>query len=222
MKVVMNRFVGMLLAAGLLATTGCASSAARWIVGTRNHQGDLALQHQNFPDASVAYQLALKIDPKNAHAKAGLVTVQLRLSLTSFAASHFEDAIDELAIASKYSPGDERVDALRSEIEQAEIKRDIVVSNFPAYRETGASLRRSYDQIKVQSNAISTSLKRFNYTFDTTDLTKAIQQSYELNAEITRYTNRMVIYRQLVESGVPESASSAASLAPPASLLPLP
>lgn len=219
----MLRFARPLLAVfALFVSSGCASSVAHWIVQTRDHQGDLALQHFNYPDASIAYQLALKIDAKNEHARAGLVSVQLRLASTNFANSHFEDAIDELAIAAKYSAGDDRIAALRSQIEQAEIKRDIVVSNFPSYKETGTSLRRAYDQVKIQSGAISNALKRFNYTYDTMDLAKAIQQSYELNAEITRYTNRLILYRQLTESGVPETANKGVNLAPPASLLPLP
>ena len=116
----------------------------------------------------------------------------------------------------------ERVEALRSQIEQAEIKRDIVGSNYPSYRETGAQIRRSYDGVKEQSAAISLALRRFNYTYDTADLTRAIQLSYELNSDIARYTNRMILYRQLVESGVPERSHAAERLAAPASVLPLP
>ncbi|MGB8267259.1 MAG: hypothetical protein WCE44_13090 [Candidatus Velthaea sp.] len=218
----MSGLVRALIACALLATTGCASGVAQWIVQTRDRQGDIALSHLNYADASVAYQLALKIDPTDKHAATGLVSVQLRLAETAFAASKFEDAIDALMIAAKYSPNDDRVASQRSQIEQAEIKRDIVVSNYPAYRETGAQIRRSYDAVKTQSAAISLELRRFNYTYDTADLTKAIQLSYELNADIARYTNRLVQYRQLVESGVPERAHAEETLAPPASVLPLP
>jgi tetratricopeptide (TPR) repeat protein len=217
----MSRFVRALIACVLLATTGCASSAAQWIVSTRNHQGDVALEHLNYPDASIAYQLALKVDAKNEHARAGLVTVQLRLAQTAFAASKFEDAIDDLAIAAKYSPGDDRIDAERSDVEQAMIKRDIVVANFPAYQETGTTIRHQYEQIKVQSAAIAALIKRFGYTYDTADLTDAIRDSYELQSDLSRYTNRLIQYRQLVESGVPET-KSAESVTPAASLLPLP
>src|SRR6201996_1936551 len=123
-----------------LGTAGCATTIAQWIVTERNHQGDVALAHRNFPDASVAYQLALKIDPTNAHARDGLTLVQIRLAQAFFAASKFEAAIDALAVASRYSPEDDRVQGLRSEIEQAEIKRDIVVSNYPSYKVTGQAL----------------------------------------------------------------------------------
>jgi tetratricopeptide (TPR) repeat protein len=209
------------LAAALpLATTGCASSIATWIVKERNHQGDVALVHGNYPDASVAYQLALKIDPANKHARDGLITVQIRLAQTFFAASKFDDAIDALAVAARYSPSDERVQSLRGEIEQAEIKRDIVVSNYPSYKVTGASIRRGYTQLKTLNKDILDSLHRFDYTYDTADLSAAIRQSYALNEEVVRQTARLQQYRQLVESGVPEHATE--TLAPPASLLPLP
>lgn len=203
-----------------LGTAGCASTIAQWIVQERNHQGDVALAHRNFPDASVAYQLALKIDATNVHARDGLTLVQVRLAEAFFAVSKFDAAIDALAVAARYSPEDDRVQSLRSEIEQAEIKRDIVVSNFPNYKLTGASIQRGYNQLKTQNAAISLSLERFDYTYDTADLTAAIRQSYALNDEIMRLTGRLQQYRQLVESGVPEQAGE--NLAPPASLLPLP
>ena len=169
----------------------------------------------------MAYQLALRVDPHNAHAKAGLVAVQARLAEKLFAASKFDEARTELAVADHYAPGDPRIAALRSEIEQAEIKRDIVVSNYPAYKETGIALERTLAILRVQTAAIATSLKRFDYTYDSNDLTAAIRQGYDLADQATRVTNRLIAYRQLVESGVPESSSSS-ELAPPASLLPLP
>lgn len=203
-----------------LATTGCATTVAQWIVRERNHQGDVALAHKNFPDASVAYQLALKVDPANRHARDGLITVQLRLAQTFYGASKFDDAIDALAVASRYSPADDRVQSLRNEIEQAEIKRDIVVSNYPSYKVTGASIQRAYTQLRTQNNDILLALKRFDHTYDTADLTTAIRESFVLNEEVARLTNRLQLYRQLVESGVPEHATE--TVAPPASLLPLP
>ena len=217
-----RRLCSVLLAVFLaVGTTGCASSIAQWIVRTRNHQGDVATAHANYADASNAYQLALKIAPTDAHARDGLVTVQLHLAQSYFTAARFDDAIDALAVASKYSPNDQRVQGLRSQIEQAQIQRDIVLSNYPAFRVSGTSIQRSYGQLKTQVQDISTSLKRFDYTYDTNDLSAAIRGSYVLNDEVTRLTNRLVLYRQLVESGVPET-STEKNLAPPASLLPLP
>ena len=68
----------------LVSTTGCASGISTWIVQTRNHQGDVALEHGNSADASIAYQLALRVDPKNVHARAGLVGVQARIARTGY------------------------------------------------------------------------------------------------------------------------------------------
>jgi len=203
-----------------LGTSGCAPAIVSWIVSERNQQGDVALRRGNYPDASVAYQLALRLDPANVHARTGLTAVQIRLAQTLFAASRFDEAIDALAVAARWTPGDDRVTTLHNEIVQAQIKRDIVVSNYPSYKVTAASLRRSYTQLKTQNQAILAALKRFDYTYDTADLSAAIRQSYALNEEVARLTNRLQQYRQLVESGVPEHGAE--NLAPPASLLPLP
>lgn len=220
-RLVVRRLALALVAAAVLSTTGCASGISSWIVSTRNHQGDVAVAHGNAADASVAYQLALRVSPANPHARAGLVTVQARIAQTLFAASRFEDAVKALDVASHYAPGDVRIDALRSQIEQAEIKRDIVVSNYPSYKESGAALRRSFLQVRAQSADVAAALHRFDYTYDSAELTLAIRQSYELNAQITRLTDRLLQYRQLVDSGVPENVDSTA-ITPSASLLPLP
>ena len=219
-RFVVRRFALAVLASMLLATTGCASSISGWIVHTRNHQGDVALQHGNSADASIAYQLSLRIDPVNVHARAGLVGVQARIAQQLFTASRFDDAVKALDVANRYAPGDARIEALRAQIEQAEIKRDIVVSNYPSYRETAAGLRRSLVQLRTQAQEIAATLHRFDYTYDSSELSQAIRQSYELDSQVTRLTDRLIQYRQLVDSGVPESADTA--IAPAASLLPLP
>ncbi|HEY5349025.1 MAG TPA: hypothetical protein VIJ64_04805 [Candidatus Lustribacter sp.] len=220
LRFVVRRFAPFVLASALLATTGCASSIASWIVRTRNHQGDLALKRGNSADASIAYQLALRVDPTDAHARTGLVGVQVRIAQQVFAASRFDDAVKALAVADRYAPRDARIEALRAQIEQAEIKRDIVVSNYPSYRETGAGLRRSFTQLRTQAGQIAAALHRFDYTYDSNELSQAIRQSYEFDSQVTRLTDRLIQYRQLVDSGVPERADTA--IASPASLLPLP
>ena len=209
------------VAAVLVTQSGCATGVAHWIAQTRNHQGDVALVHGNDPDASEAYELALKVEPHDEHARTGFVSVQLRIAKDLFTLSKFDDAIAALALAAKYSPDDDRITALRSQLEQAQIKRDIVISNFPSFKETSTNIRRSFAGVKRSTETIGTSIARFEYTYDTNDLTLAIRQSYELNAEIARETTRLISLRQLAESGAPES-KGADSLAPPASLLPLP
>jgi tetratricopeptide (TPR) repeat protein len=213
-------FAATALALGL-GTTGCASTVSRWIVETRNHQGDIALARRDDADASTAFQLALRVDPGNVHAKTGLVAVQRRLAFQLFSASKFDAAVAALQIAAKYAPGDERIASLQSQIEQAEIKRDIVLSNYPAYRESGASIRRQVDALTQSTRQMAVTLRRFDYTFDSNELTDAIKQSYELSDELARISRRLVRYRQLVDSGVPENVD-ATPLQPPASLLPLP
>jgi hypothetical protein len=110
---------------------------------------------------------------------------------------------------------------LRAEVQQARVKREIVLSNYPTYRETGLALRKSYAQLRVQANAIVASLQRFDYTYDSTELVKAIRQSSLLTGDVARLTSRLGNYRQLVEAGSPDRNGSA-PLAPAASLLPLP
>ena len=208
-------------AALCLATGGCASSIAQYIVSTRNHQGDLAFEHKNPNEAALAYKLALRIDPENEHARSGLAAVQLQIAAQAFVASKFDDALAALAVAAKYDPESVRLAELRAEIEQARVTREIVLSNYPTYRETGLALRRSYAQLHVQSNSIVATLQRFNYSFDAGELTKAIRASSLFASDVSRLTTRLTNYRQLVEAGSPER-SAGAPLAPAASLLPLP
>jgi hypothetical protein len=108
-EVMVPRFALALFASTLLVTAGCASSISGWIVQTRNHQGDIALSRANSSDASVAYQLALRVDPANAHARAGLVDVQARIAEQLFTASRFEDAVRALNVANHDAPGDPRI-----------------------------------------------------------------------------------------------------------------
>jgi tetratricopeptide (TPR) repeat protein len=206
---------------GLSALTGCADGLSSFIVQTRNHQGDLALANKNFIDAAQAYRLALRVAPNDEHARSGLAAVQLDIAAQQYTLSKFDDAFAALAVAAKYAPGSVRLAELRTELEQARVKREIVLSNYPTYRETGLALRKSYAQLHVQSNEIVSTLQRFDYTYDSTELLKAIRQSDELGAEVSKLTARLGNYRQLVEAGSPERSGSA-PLSPGASLLPLP
>ena len=211
----------VLAATLVLTTSGCARSISQYIVSTRNHQGDVAFDHKNPNEAALAYKLALRIDPTNVHARAGLAAVQLQIAAQLFVGSKFDDALEALAVAAKYDPESVRLAELRSEIEQARVKREIVLSNYPTYRETGLSLRRAYAQLHLQSNAIVATLQRFDYSFDANELTRAIKGSNQLSADVERLTTRLTNYRQLVEAGSPERGGGS-PLAPAASLLPLP
>jgi len=211
--------LALLLASGI---SGCAIGLSDAIVTTRNHQGDAALANQNYADAAVAYRLALQVSPNDEHARAGLGQVQLKIADQLYQNSKFDEALAALAVAAKYDPQSVRLAALRSEIDDARIKREIVVSNFPAYRDSEIGIRRSYAQLKTQSAAVVAALQRFDYTYDAAQLSKAIRASYELNAEVTRLTQRLINYRQLVESGSPEKTAEGPANSSAASLLPLP
>lgn len=213
---------GFLLVALLsVVPAGCGRDIAQFIVRTRNHQGDVALQRRNFVDAALDYRLALKLEPGDAHARSGLAAVQLQIAYQQYKLSNFDGALSALAVAAKYDPESVRLAQLKAEVQQARVKREIVLSNYPTYSETGLTLRRSYAQLRFQSNKIVTTLQHFDYTYDSSELVRAILASRELGTDVTRLTQRLGNYRQLVETGSPER-SGGAPLAPAGSLLPLP
>jgi tetratricopeptide (TPR) repeat protein len=214
-------FSFLVLAAVLAASSGCASGIERQIAATRSHQGDFALDGGRFDDAAIAYRLALRTMPQDEHAREGLVAAELRVAEHQFVTSKFEDALASLAAAARYDPQNVRLNALRTEIEQAKVKREIVLSNYPAYAETGAQIRRSYDDLKKLDSKVILGLERFSNTYDSAQLTQAIRDSYLLAEEVARNTNRLIGYRKLVETGTvgrPPEAPAGAS----GSLLPLP
>ncbi len=209
--------LGLALAA---STTACSHGLTGFIVDQRNHQGELALKAGNTKEAVLAYRLAISVDSQDSQARAGLAQAEIKMAEESFQLAKFDDAAAELAIAEKYDPGNVRAAELRTEVEQARVSREIVVSNYPTYKETGLALRKAYGQLHAQSNAIVLALTRFDYTYDSNELVKAIAASRLLGADVSRLTARLANYRQLVEAGSPEKAGP--PLAPAASLLPLP
>ncbi len=211
--------LGLLVAT--IATTGCSSGVAQWIANTRIGQGDVALARGSYAEASNAYRLALRIAPNDERARVGLRSVQVLIAASDFRAARYDDALAALAVAAKYDPTSARVIQLRADIERARIKRDIVLSNYPTYKETARQLRRSYESLKVVDARIVAALKRFDYTYDPQELDRAIVLSYDLAAEMSRTTNRLVAYRQVVESGSAE-AKEATKTTSSGSLLPLP
>ncbi len=206
---------------GTLALTGCAGPIERWIVQTRVHQGDVALERGNLADAELSYRLALRVDPADEAARTGFVQAAGDYAQAEYAKGQFDTALTIINEGLKSDPSSVRLSALRTSIDQAKLKREIVISNYPTYREAGLQLQRAYAEIDVSNKAIMASLRSFSYTYDAVQLTKAIKQSYELQLDVAKDTNRLIVYRQLVESGVPESARAASS-ASGASLLPLP
>lgn len=207
-------------AALLVLLAGCSGGVTSFIVEQRNHQGDLALAKDNVKEAILAYRLAIEVDPENAHARAGFAQAQVAIAQQDYLLSKFDDATAALTVAAKYDPQNVRLAELRSQVEQARVKREIVLSNFPTYAETGLAIRKAYAQLHLQSNAIVSDLQRFDYSYDSSELVKAIAASKVLGSEVSRLTGRLSNYRQLVEAGSPDRGPS--PLAPAASLLPLP
>jgi len=216
----MKRWTLALPLAGMLVLGGCAGPVERWIVDTRVHQGDDALARGNVADAELSYRLALKVDPADARAREGFVGAAASLAQLQFEKGDFEAAAGSIAEASAYDPESVRIIALRSAIENARLKREIVISNYPTYKLAGQQLQKAYAALDDSNKAILKSLKRFDYTYDTQDLTKAIKASYDLQQDLARNLNRLVAYRGLVESGTPVKGDAPAGTA--GSLLPLP
>jgi uncharacterized protein HemY len=154
-----------------------------------------------------------------------LATVSAQIAEADYRRGNFDDALVTLDQAQKYDPQSVRLQALRAQIDDARLKREIVISNYPTYHSAGLQMQSAYGTLNDQAAAILRSLKRFNYTYDTQDLTKAIQNSYELQIDVAKLTNRLIAYRQLVESGVPAAEKAAAAstgAGSGGSLLPLP
>jgi tetratricopeptide (TPR) repeat protein len=204
-----------------LLLSGCASSIERWIVNTRVHQGDVAMARGNVRDAELAYRLALRVSPANAKARAGYVEAAAVLAGREFSQGNFDDALTIVDSGLAVDPQSAPLAALKGAVEQAKLKREIVISNYPTYRATGIELQHGYQQLNAANALLLKDLRRFGYTFDTDDLTSAIKRSYELELEIAKNTNRLILYRQLVSSGLPEAPAQSTTFGA-ASLLPLP
>lgn len=218
-----GKYIFRILAAlfGIAILSGCAGSIERWIVNTRVHQGDVALARGNAGDAELSYRLALRVDPKDAQARAGFVEAAAELARLEYAKGSFDDALATVEGGLAVDPQSVQLAVLKETMNQAKLQREIVLSNYPTYRAAGLELQRAYQQLNATNALLLRNLKRFGFTFDTNELTNAIKRSYELQLEIAKDTNRLVVYRQLVTSGVPEAPAESTSFGA-ASLLPLP
>jgi tetratricopeptide (TPR) repeat protein len=214
-----SRAVAALFGVALLS--GCAGPIERWIVNTRVHQGDVALARGDARDAELAYRLALRVDSKDPQARAGFVAASAALAQLEYTKGSFEDALETVDAGLAVDPQSVRLAALKETLDQAKLQREIVLSNYPTYRAAGLEIGHAYQQLNVTNALLLKSLRRFGYTFDTNELTNAIKRSYELQLDIAKNTNRLIVYRQLVTSGVPEAPSESTSFGA-ASLLPLP
>ena len=210
-----------LVAVLIVATlTGCASSIEGWILDTRVHQGDLALANGNPADAVSAYSLALKVDPHDIRAQSGFVEAAGDEAQAQYANGHFDAALATIAAGLRVDPLSVRLDALKTQIEDARLNQQIVISNYPTYQRAEQELEQSYARLADSNLLITKALRKFGYTYNVNDLSTAVKQSYELQLEVAHLTARLIAYRQLVQAG-----GGASTSLPPAgagSLLPLP
>ena len=214
-----SRLVAIVCGAALLS--GCAGSIERWIVNTRIHQGELALARGDARDAELAYRLALRVDPKNVQARAGFVEAAAALARVEYTKGTFDDALATVDEGLAVDSQSVRLAALKETIDQAKLQREIVLSNYPTYRAAAQEIQHAYQRLNVTNALLLHDLKRFGYTFDGSNLTSAIKRSYELQLELSKNTNRLILYRQLVTSGAPEAPSESTTFGA-GSLLPLP
>ena len=203
------------------AAAGCSGgSISRWLVDLRSSQGDSALASGNVAEALGEYDLALRLDPKNAHARAGLARALTLSARAEFTDSKLEEAAADIAKAHYFAPSDAVTQALAGQIEQATLRREVVVANYPLYGSMATSIADSLKTIVSTNAQISKELKSFRADYDTSHLTRAIVESYDLEDEAHRVTLRLVAYRALVQSGAVNRQAAAAADAP--NLLPIP
>ncbi len=216
-------FIYRLVAAAYFATllAGCAGPIERWIVNTRVHQGDVAMLHGDVRDAALAYRLALHVDPKDPKARAGYVDAAADLARLQYGKGSFDDALETVDAGLAVDPQSAPLAALKAALESAKLKREIVLTNYPTYHAAGLEIQRAYAQLNAMNALLLRNLKRFGYTFDTDELTAAIKRSYEMQLELAKDTNHLIVYRQLVSSGVPETPAESTTFGA-SSLLPLP
>ena len=208
-----------------IIVTGCVAgcgggSVERWMVDLRSSQGDAALKSGNVTEALGEYDLALRLDPKNIHARAGLAKALTLRAQAEFQDSKLEEAGTDIAKAHYYAPSDAVTQALAGQIEQATIRREVVVANYPLYGSMATSIGDSLKTIVSTNAQIEKELKSFRADYDTNHLTKAIVESYDLEDEAHRVTLRLTTYRALVQSGAVNRQAAAAADAP--NLLPIP
>jgi len=212
--------VALVIGLALFLIIGGAPGLAHWIVAVRDHQGDLSLEGQHFGDAARAYHLALAIDPNDARARAGYVQAETSLAATMSERSLFVDALNALRLAARQDPQNVRIAGLIADISNARLRSEIVRSNFPAYRPMTADIEHAYEHLQAEHAEVIAHLKRFGYTYDTTDLTRAIRASLDLSTETARLTARLSTLRTLVSAGSITATGRGSNA--PESLLPIP
>jgi tetratricopeptide (TPR) repeat protein len=215
------RLVRAAVCVSLLALCGCTGAFRNQLVDLRNAQADAALQSQNIVEAEKEYSLALSLAPNDEHARAGLAHALYLHAKANLAAGDIDEAYIEVQKALKYAPKDAAVLDLASAIDEAKIRRDIVVSNFPSFKTSSDSIS-AFLKANAQANKdIQLQLHDFHIDFDTAHLNKAIAQSYDLEEEQHRLTQRLIAYKGQIEAGAPGQVRAQPQVETPG-LLPIP
>jgi len=216
-----KRSLAILVALGLaVSAPGCAGSVTNWLINLRNAQGDSAMASNNLIEARKEYELALALAPRDHHARAGLAEVLYLTARANFINSKLDDAELQVKEALKYVPDDPNTQALASEIEQARIRRDIVLANYPSYKPVGSEILTSLKLLITTDKDVQKQVAAFAYDYDPAHLTKAIAESYVIQDDIARITQRIAAYRSLVQAGVPRAQATIETETP--NLLPIP
>jgi tetratricopeptide (TPR) repeat protein len=214
-------FARAALCVSLLTLCGCSGAFRNQLVELRNAQADAALQSQNIVEAEKEYGLALALAPNDEHARAGLAHSLYLHAKANLVAGDIDEAYIEVQKALKYAPKDAALLDLASAIDEAKIRRDIVVSNFPTFKASGDVISGLLKANAQATKDIQLQIHDFHIDYDTAHLNKAIAQSYDLEEEQHRVTQRLISYKGQIEAGAPVGTRAQPQVEMPG-LLPIP
>ncbi|MBV8171531.1 MAG: hypothetical protein JO219_06350 [Candidatus Eremiobacteraeota bacterium] len=213
--------LALILAASTIALCGCSSLLKERLVDLRNAQADAALQDDKIVEAEKEYGLALALAPNDEHARAGFAHAAYLHAKSAVDAGDIDTAQIEIQKSLKYAPKDAAALDLSVVIDQARIRRDVVVANFPAYRASSDVIRDLLKANEVANKNIQQQIHLFNADYDVSHLRKATALSTDLEAEDHRVTQRLIALRGEIEAVAPgESRPAPAEEVP--GLLPIP
>ena len=210
------------LVAAALGLSGCTAAFKDRIVDLRDAQADAAMQNNNIVEAEKEYSLALALAPNNEHARTGLARVATLHARSDLEAGDIDGAQIEIQKALKYAPKDATALDLAPAIDQARIRRDVVVANFPLYKASSDVIREQLAANALANKNIQQQIHLFNADFDVAHLRKAIVLSTDLEDETHRVTLRLNALRVQTEAGVGPGETRSQSSESVPGLLPIP
>ena len=87
------------------------------------------------------------------------------------------------------------------DIQSARVKREIVRSNYASYEATTNALLTGYDALHPHELEVMDRLKKFSYSYDIADLTRALRSSAQLEADLKKLNLRLTQLRTLASAG---------------------